>query len=489
PVPIKTNVDQKTAFTVEEQHPLLPGTLIQVEPIRQYIEGPLTSQILGYVGRISEDELQKLESSGYEMNDKLGKAGVERSFETELRGKPGRETVSVDVSGRKVEVLESEPPISGYNLVLTIDLELQKKMTQYLAETMGPSNSAAAVAINPKTGEILGMVSLPTYDNNLFSAGISNQDLSKLLNDPKRPLLNHAIAGQYPSGSIFKVVTGSAGLQEGVINRSTTIYCAGSVTIGGWTYPCWAPHGAVTIEKALSVSCDVFFFTVGGGGYGGIAGLGIDRLARYARSFGLGALTGVAIPGEMSGIIPDPQWKQDVKKEPWLGGDTFNLSIGQGDINVTPLQMANVVATIATTGTLYTPQIVREVIDANGNVVRPFAKQVTREVPVSKENLATIRRGMALATDSGGTANTVLIPGIKVAAKTGTAESGRKDSSGRPIYHGWFIAFAPYEDPQIALLIFHEDGQGALTAAPAATKILKYFFGKEDPPKSPAPRN
>ncbi|MDO8672557.1 MAG: penicillin-binding protein 2 [Dehalococcoidia bacterium] len=486
PIPIKTNVDQKTAFTVEEQHPLLPGVILQIEPIRQYIDGPLTAHLLGYVGRISEDELAKLESAGYDLNDRLGKAGIEGSFETELRGKTGRENVVVDVSGRKVEVLKSEPPTSGNNLVLTIDLNLQRKMAEYLAQEMGPSTSAAAVAINPKTGEILGMVSLPTFDNNLFSGGISNDNLSKLLNDPNRPLINHAIAGQYPSGSIFKVITGAAALQEGVIKASSTVYCAGSITVGGWTYPCWAPHGAVNILKALAVSCDVFFFSMGGGNQS-LAGLGIDRLARYARDFGLGARTGIAIPGEVAGLVPDPQWKLDLRKEPWLAGETYNLSIGQGDLNVTPLQMANVVAAIANGGTLYRPQIVREILDSDGSIVRPFEKQVIRDVAVSKPNLATIRQGMLEATGPSGTANTFLVPGVKVGAKTGTAESGRKDSSGRPIYHGWFITFAPFDDPQIALLVFHSDGQGALTAAPAANKILRYFFGKEEPPKQQAP--
>ncbi|MBI2864548.1 MAG: penicillin-binding protein 2 [Chloroflexi bacterium] len=489
PLPIKTNVDQRTAFAIEEQHPVLPGVTLQIEPIRQYIDGPLTAHLLGYVGRISEDELAKREGEGYDLNDRLGKAGVEGSFETELRGRPGRENAEFDVSGRKVETLESEAPMPGNNLVLTIDLNLQRKMAEYLAEEMGSSTSAAAVALNPKTGEVLGMVSLPTYDNNLFSGGISNQNLAQLLNDPKHPLINHAVGGQYPSGSIFKVITGSGGLQEGVIKPSTTIFCTGSLSIGGWTYPCWAPHGVVDIVKALAVSCDVFFFSVGGGGNQGVVGLGIDRLAKYAREFGLGAKTGIAIPGEVPGLVPDPQWKMDLRKEPWRGGDTYNLSIGQGDLNVTPLQMANVVATVANGGMLYRPQIVREVLDANGNVVRPFEKQVIREVAVSKENLAWIRKGMETATGPWGTANTVIVPGIKVAAKTGTAESGRKDPSGRVIYHGWFLAYAPAEDPQIALAVFHSDGQGALTAAPAATKILRYFFGKEETPKPPAPRS
>jgi len=500
PVPIKTNVEQTTAFIVEEQHPSLPGVVLEIEPIRQYIEGPVMSAILGYVGRIQDTQYQSLQDKGYSVNDKLGQAGVEAVWESELRGTPGIEEYEVDSTERRVGTIQAANPVPGNNLVLSIDIDLQRKMTEVMKQTMGDSRYAVAVALNPQTGEVLGLVSLPSYDDNLFSSGISQADLDALLKDPSLPLVNHAISSLFPPGSIFKTVTGSAALQEGVATPSTLITCPGVTYIGSVydpsvSYPlkCYAAHGTIDFIQAIALSCDTYFYYLGGGmkqkGYTQIDGLGIERLAKYARDFGLGAPTGIDLPGESQGIVPDDKWKRETIKEPWVIGDTYNMSIGQGFLTATPLQMANIVATVANGGTLYKPQVVREVVDRNGNVIRPFTKQVIRQVPVSRDNLEIIRRGMREAVQGTyGTAREAQVPGIVVAGKTGTAEFGQLDpKTGNYPTHGWFFGFAPYDNPQIAIVVFHELGRGNATAAPAAGQILKYYFEKQAA-KQPEPK-
>ena len=482
--PIKTNVDRDTAFIIEENRRYLPGISLLIEPTRRYLEGSAMAHLLGYVGRISAEEYDQLKDAGYDLNDRIGKSGVEHTYEAALRGKPGREQVVVNVSGQKLETLQSEPSIPGNNLVLTIDIELQREMTRILAESMGDSKHAAAVAMNPQTGEVLGMVSLPAYDNNVFSGPLSQEDLNKLLQDPQRPLMNYAISGVYPPGSIFKVVTGSGALQEGVANRNTIIVSTGEISLVNQYDPSivyhfldWAALGALNFVQGIAYSSDVYFYHLAGG-YRDFQGLGIERLARYAKEFGLGARTKVDLLGEAPGLVPDPLWKKEALNEPWLTGDTYNMGIGQGFLQVSPLQMANVVSAIANGGTLLQPQVVKEIIDGNGWVVVPFSKKVIRKLSVAPQYLDIMKEGMRKAVEWG-TATLAQVKGVTVAGKTGTAEYGAIDPvTGHRPTHGWFISFAPVENPQIALVVFHERGQGALTAAPAAGKILQYYFDR-----------
>ena len=489
PVLLKAQLDREVAFTLEERHLELPGVRIIVEPTRHYLDGPDTAHLLGYVGPISAEEYAALKDTQYQLDDKLGKTGLEMIYEEQLRGKPGQEQVEVDVSGQKLRVLQREEPQPGYSLVLSIDIDLQRKMTQLLAEGMGQSEYAAAIAMDPRTGEILGLVSLPSYDNNLFAAPLSEQELSELLDAPGRPLLNHAISGAYPPGSIFKMVTGTAALEERVAAPRTQIYSAGSISVPSrynpnviYTFYDYAPLGWLDFYRAVALSSDVYFYYLAGG-YQDFTGLGVERLARYARGFGLGQKTGIDLPSEVTGLIPDADWKWQDREEEWVTGDTYNMGIGQGFVAATPLQMLDVVATVANEGTLLRPQVVREIVNSQGEVVVPFNKDVVGEVPVSKENLRVFREGMRQAV-AWGTATLAQVRGIEVAGKTGTAEYGiPSPETGKYPTHGWFVCFAPYQDPEIALVVFVEKGWGNQDAAPIAGKILRYYFHVEEESK------
>ncbi|MBI2909766.1 MAG: penicillin-binding protein 2 [Chloroflexi bacterium] len=481
PVPIKERVDQETAFILEERSAEFPGVQVSVEPTRQY-EGMFTSQIIGYTGRISAEEYSTLKSSGYELNDRLGKTGVESSYEDQLRGKPGKEQVEVNAAGKRIRTLERSEPRTGNNIVLSIDLDLQEKITEFLLAGKGRSQHAVAIAMNPQTGEILSMVSLPTYDNNVFTSSISREMLAELLQDPRRPLFNHAISAQYPPGSIFKIVTASGALQDRVANPRTQIVSTGEITVPNkydpsivYTFRDWAALGMLDFYQAIARSSDIYFYYLAGG-YKEFRGLGVERLSHYARAFGLGQPTGIDLPGEANGLVPDERWKQERLREPWVTGDTYNYGIGQGYVLTTPLQMVNVAAAVASNGTLMRPRVVREISDADGNVIAPFSPEPVGKLPVSSANLDIIREGMRQAAEWG-TATGAKIPGIRIAGKTGTAEYGMPDPiTGKYAAHGWFLTFAPYENPEIALVVFLEEGNGAADAAPLAGKILRYYF-------------
>lgn len=501
PVVIRANVERDTAFIIEEEHLDLPGVVVDTEAVRQYLEGPLLSHILGYVGRISAEEYAA-EPGAYDLNGKVGKMGLELTLEDELRGVKGKKQIEVDAAGREVRVIPGAviSPTAGHNLILTLDLGLQRRAQEVLAAALIQSGSKAGVvvAMDPRTGEILALVSLPSYDNNLFSGDIKQYDLDRLLGDPVRPLLNRALMVAYPPGSTFKMVTASAGLQEKVINRGRTVYCPGSLVIPDkyspttkWTFPCWLPqgHGTVNVVEALAQSCDVFFYTVAGG-FEDFAGLdqGADstRLARYAREFGLGAKTGVDLPGETAGLVPTNAWKlaQPWNRTgvPWVTGDTYNMGIGQSFLLVTPLQLANVTAAVANGGTLYRPQIVRQILDADGKVLRPFTAQVLKQTAVDKTQLAIVREGMRAAVTRG-TARAINLPAtyLMAAGKTGTAEYGEPDAKGVKPTHAWFTSFAPADDPQLVVTVFVEGGaNGALVSVPIANTIMRYYFHVPD---------
>ncbi|MBI4301493.1 MAG: penicillin-binding protein 2 [Chloroflexi bacterium] len=487
PIPIQKGLDRETALILKEHQAELEGVVLLTESTRLYEEGSTFAQLLGYVGPISPEEYENLKGEGYDLNDKLGKTGLELTFEKELRGRPGVEEIEVDASGRKRETLSFQSPQPGQSLTLTIDGELQRKMTQYLAEGMGASQNAAAIAMDPRTGEVLGMVSLPSYNNNIFATIPDSQKLDSLVNDPRHPLLNHAIAGVYPPGSTFKIVTGTAALQEGVATPRTQITSTGQIVLRSqydpqvqYVFRDWAALGSLDFYRAVAFSSDVYFYYLAGG-YENFQGLGAGRLAQYARDFGFGQRTGIELPSEAEGLVPDPEWKWDNLKEPWLTGDTYHFGIGQGYVLATPLQMVNLVATVANGGSLFQPKLVRSITDSEGNVIKSFDSRLIRQVRVSNSYLAIMREGMRQAVELG-TATTAKVPGMKVAGKTGTAESSVLGPDGKPITHGWFVGFAPYDDPQIAVVVFLERGNGAENAAPIAAKIMNYFFHRQDPP-------
>ena len=498
PYPLAENVDRQLAFIVMEELSSLPGISVQVQPTREYLEGSLFAHILGYMGRIGPDMLAQYLSkpnSDYTPNDLVGYAGLEASMESVLHGQRGRRHIEVDAYGREVAELAYEPPKPGNSLILTLDRDLQASVEQALREGMEAAQSKAAVAIvvSPRTGEILSLVSLPSYDDNLFARG-NVEEYSQLSNDPALPMFDRAIAGQYPPGSTFKIIPATAGLQEKVITPNTTFRCDGTMYLDSlgtkWPFYCWIRkygigHGNLNVVQALAQSCDIFFYKLTGG-WEDFPGLGLDTLVRYANMYGLGQATGIDLPGEATGLVPTAKYKRLNYNESWTTGDTYNAAIGQGYVLVTPLQMANVISAVANGGTLYRPQIIREVVDAEGNVVKPFQPQVIRKLDVSPNVLATVREGLRQVV-ANGTAPSAQLPGIAVAGKTGTAEFGEANAKGDRPTHAWFLAFAPYENPEVAVVVFVEGGasvlgtEGSSTAAPIAARILRQYFGLPAP--------
>jgi penicillin-binding protein 2 len=490
PLVLKRDLSEETAFTLREMQSRLPGMEVLAEPVRRYPMGSLVAHILGYVGPVDESEYPDLRSKGYQLNDRVGKSGVEMTYESVLRGTVGKKQVEIDASGREIQTLNETPARPGLSLALTIDLDLQQKVTEILQQAMADgSRNAAAVVLDVHTGEVLAMVSLPAFDNNLFSGSMTDEQLQALLDDPGHPLLNHAISEMYPPGSIFKQVTGVAALQEGVATPNTTITSHGYITVPNqydpsirYVFRDWAALGTLNFYGGVAMSSDVYFYYLSGGYYENgqevFRGLGVENLARYARAFGLGSPTGIDLPGESPGLVPDPAWKEKTLHEPWVTGDTYNMGIGQGYVATTPLQMALVTAAIANGGDVLAPRVVKDVVDAEGNVVVPFQRTVKRHLPVDPSNLSVFREGMRQAV-SWGTAKNASVSGIQVAGKTGTAEFGEPLANNQHETHAWFSGFAPFQDPQVAIVVFLEKGNGAINAAPTAARILDYYFHRQ----------
>jgi len=482
-VVIKDELDRDTALILKELMPTLPGVELRVEARRLYTSGDLTADIVGYVGRISEDEYASLRPRGYILNDQVGKMGIEADYEDVLRGKPGKELAEVDATGRQLDVLDAQAARPGQSVYLTIDLELQREATEALREYMGSSENATAVVMDVHTGDVLAMVSLPAFDNNLFSRAISQQELDELLSRPGKPLVNHAIAEMYAPGSTFKTITGLAALQEGVARTDTVITSKGYITVENeydpnvvYYFRDWAALGAMDFYRGVAMSSDVYFYYLAGGKADeGFRGLGEERLAQYARAFGLGQLTGVDLPGESPGIVPDARWKEENWGETWYVGDTYSFGIGQGYLAVTPLQLVNAVATIANGGELLRPRLVKEIEDDHGNTVAAFGPEVRSQVPVNPDYLAVMREAMRQSADYG-VANSAAVPGLAIGGKTGTAEFGEQHADGKYDTHGWFVGFAPFEDPEIAVVVFVQRGGGFQNAGPVAARIFDYYF-------------
>ena len=495
PVPVAENISRDAAMILEGAHLDLPGVRVEVHALRHYPTGQLTAHIVGYVGHIPNDALQDYLERGYEVNDWVGLSGVERWYEEALRGKKGIKQVEVDVLGREVRTVgETVPPTPGYNLVLSLDLGLQRAAEAALRRGMREAGvgSGVAIAMDPRDGRILALVSLPSFDNNLFAAGIGLEDYRRLTEDPNYPLINHAVSSIYPPGSTFKIVPASGALQEGVVTSNTRLTCEGVMWVPHRYFPddrsmdqpfyCWihklgTGHGPIALRDAIAVSCDIYFYKLAGG-FQDFQGLGLDGLRKYALLFGLGEPTGIDLPGELPGLVPDARWKRLHWAEAWVTGDTYNMGIGQGFLLTTPLQMLNATAAVANGGTLYRPRLALRLTDSEGRTVQEFPPEVIRQIPVDPENLALVREGM-LATVEWGTAKGAYLPEVAVAGKTGTAEfPGPRDAKGNLPTHAWFTAFAPYEDPEIAVVVFlYGGGEGSKTAVPVAAEILRYYFG------------
>ncbi len=478
-VRIAGDVDQSTARLIAEADFQLPGVEVAVEARRQYIDGPLMSQILGYTGPISSSQLQRLKALGYLPDDLLGKVGLEAEYETELRGTYGSESVERDASGRRSLVLQTiKQARPGDSITLTIDTDMQRyaeKALLWAIKEVGLQRGVV-IAMNPQTGEVLAMVSLPTYDNNLFARGISNTDYGRLLNDPDRPLLNHAVQAHYPPGSTYKLVAGTGGLADRKISATTKIETKAYLTLGKTRFYDWNRRGfgACDIYCGFGHSSDTYFFQVA-------AKLGIDRLGYWAGQYGFGKPTGIDLPGEVSGIVPTNQWKQDALGARIFPGEVYQAGIGQGYNVVTPIQLINAYAALANGGTLYKPQLVRDIVGPDGAIVRPFQPKVLHKMDVPASVLKTMRNAARSTVTLRHTYNLVDLP-IKVAGKSGTAEFGTRDRQGRLPFHSWFVGFVPKDaksgsfngtDSPLVVLAFAYDSR---TKGNVATEIVKYFL-------------
>ncbi|RJO61448.1 penicillin-binding protein 2 [candidate division WS5 bacterium] len=474
PIMLKESISKEDSFIVSSK--MLKGISVPANPVREYLDGGLLSHALGYVGRISEEELKERKAE-YMLTDYIGKTGLEESYEKVLRGKDGRQKYEVDSTGKVVKFLGEEEPKLGNSIVLSIDFELQKKMAEVMQGVMGRvgATKATAVAMDPRNGEILAFVNLPSYDNNLFSKGISGENYSKLLNDDNKPLLPRAVSGEYPSGSSIKPFVAAGALQEGLINENTSVNSTGGIKIGEWEFPDWKKggHGITNVTKAIAESVNTFFYAIGGG-YGNIQGLGPEKMKHYLGLFGFGKDTGIDIGGELHGSIPDPVWKEKTKNEDWYLGDTYHMAIGQGDILVTPLQINNATCAIANGGTLFKPHFVKDVVDENDKVLETKQPETLNQGFISVGNIEILKRGMRQTVTAGSARSLGDLP-VAVSGKTGTAQFGPDMKK----YHGWFTSFAPYDNPEIAITILVEgSGGGDETAVPIAKEVYRWYFSR-----------
>jgi len=473
---------EEQELSISERMPALPGVSIARHAVRTYLYPTILGHVLGYVGPIDPGQARKLSSRGYQPDELVGKVGVEAGLESRLRGIDGWADIVVDARGQVVRTLATQAPVAGDAVYLTIDLKLELATAAALAAGLQRDHktAGASVVVDPRSGEVLAMVSIPGYDTNLFTHGISQADYAKLTRDPNLPLLNRAIAGQYAPGSTFKMVTATAGLQEGKITAQTLLSCPPYINVNGWIYHNWASYslGLMNVAKALATSCDTFFYQVA-------AMVGDVTLARYARAFGFGQAKGIEMPGVMPGLVPDRIWKQlacgvpDLDSDAcrWSEGDTITFGIGQSYLLTTPLNQAVYVAAVANGGRVLRPTLVHLVSDAGGHVVSKQQTEVTGTVPASADNIQAVREGMREEINRPYNMNYWFrAAGVPAdgGGKTGTAQWG---GSGLDLpTHAWFVFFAPYAQPELALSVFVERGElSEVEAAPIGVDIMKFY--------------
>lgn len=488
-VPIVDHLPYDQAVLLSVTSGSVPGVAVSIGTTRQYyLEDPSNrngrllslGHVLGYIGRVGADDLTRLGGQGYGPTDVIGKAGVEASYETELRGVYGRKQIEVDALGREQVTLAEDAPKHGQDLTLSLDLDLQSAAEKSLrsAALLNGSGRGAAIALDPKTGEILALVSYPGYDDNAFAQGITSEAYRQLATNPNQPLFPRAISGLYPPGSTIKLAVAAIALAEGVITSSTSFLSTGGIAVGKWFFPDWKAggHGTTNVVKAIAESVNTFFYAVGGG-WNGFAGLGIDRIDQGLALFGLGQKLGVDLPGERDGFVPTPAWKTQTSGEAWFIGDTYNVSIGQGGLLVTPLQVAAWTAVFANGGDLVVPHVVKELVGAQGATAMRTTYLQRQVVPT--DVVATVRRGMRQTVVSG-SAQALKASPWNIAGKTGTAQWNKNKPN-----HAWFTGFAPYDDPQIVVTVLVEaGGEGSRTAVPVARDIIEAWLRKEKIPPS-----
>ena len=467
------DISREHALQLEATASEYPGVHVMIRALRSYDMAEPLSHVLGYVGPLSAEEVEA--NSDYDLTDLIGKAGIEESYERTLKGENGAKNVEVDAFGQVVTVLASKPAEPGRDLVLSIDAGLQEVIYKELSEAAERSGKkrAAAVAIDPRSGEILAFVSVPGYDINVFSKGTDSDAITAVLEDPNQPLFNRPSGGTYPPGSTFKPFVAVGALEQGTITESTTFADSGVIQVGEQQFKGWKPggHGVVNVISAIANSVNGFFYSISGG-YDNIDGIGISGLDAIASKFGFGQKTEIDIPVEANGLLPTPEWKEQNYGEPWYLGDTYNAGIGQGFVLVTPLQLANATAAIANGGTLWWPHFGTNVIYEDGSYQKTEPRALTEHIS-DTEAIEIVRRGMR-ATVAEGTGRLLADLPVPAGGKTGTAQFG----TGEP--NAWFTAFAPYDEPTIAIAVLAEQaGEGSDFSAPVAKAALSYYFGKQ----------
>lgn len=480
PVVIAPTITREQVEIVEENRLRLPGVEVTMKPVRQYALKNSAAHLLGYIGEISEKELEHPGYADYHPGDYIGKNGIERAWEQELHGHDGGRQLEVDSRGRVLRVLAERSPTVGNSLVLTIDSRLQRT-----AEAAFGTQAGAAVVLDVTNGEVLAFVSNPAFDPALFAGRIPADIWKGYLEDKRRPLENKALTGQYPPGSTFKIITALAGLETGLVNDASSVYCDGDYAMGSSIFRCWSKsgHGSVNLRRSLKESCDVYYYHLG-------ERLGVDRIAAMAGRFHLGQELGIGLAHEKKGLIPTMAWKLQRFGKKWLPGETPPVAIGQGYTLMTPIQLASMIATVANEGTVYRPLLVKRVVDPDGKPVKEFGPEVLGTTGVSPASFRKVKQGLfAVVNEAGGTGGNARLWDVKVAGKTGTSQVVKLGSDRKKARkyehqdHGLFVAFAPYDKPEIAVAVVVEHGGGGgAVAAPIAGRILRSYFDLKKPP-------
>ncbi|MFO7987425.1 MAG: penicillin-binding protein 2 [Desulfatiglandaceae bacterium] len=479
PVCLKTDISRDRLARIESHLYDLAGVMIKVKPQRHYCYGGLASHLLGHLGEINEAQLKSGRFTDNKAGDLIGKTGIEWKWQSELHGKRGGKQVEVDASGRRIRLISRKPSVSGLDIALTIDKDLQ-----FQAEKALSGEHGAIVAMDPMTGEVLALASNPSYDPNLFIKGMDKATWRHLSLSGAHPLQNRALTGQYPPGSVFKIVMALAGLEEGVMTPEDEFYCGGAFFLGNSRYRCWKRygHGKVDLLRGLVESCDVYFYNVG-------KKLGVDKIASYAKQLGLGQPTGLGLENEKGGLVPSKEWKLRRWGVPWQAGETISISIGQSFVLVTPIQMATLISTVFNGGIIYEPQVTRWIRKANGEPVFEMSPRVKRKTDINPEYLEVIKKALVgVVNNPHGTGSKARIEGVRVAGKTGTAQvvALQDDHDGQDEIevpwkyrdHAWFVALAPADAPKIAVAVLVEHGgHGGSAAAPIARSLIKAYLG------------
>ena len=477
PITVIEHASEQQVFAVRARRLEMPEILVQEVPTRAYPERGLAGHLFGYVGEIREEQLDRNEFAGIQPGAIVGQTGVERVYNARLMGQDGTRFVVVNSVGREIDQLNEQPPTDGKRLQLTIDADMQRA----LEEAFGAYGYYGAAAfLDPNTGEVLAMTSLPSYDPNDFAAGITRTKFAGLQKDTRRPLLNRVIQGTFSPGSTFKIVMAVAALSERVITPEHTEFCSGSATFYGRPFACHKKggHGRVDLRTAIEKSCNVYFYKLG-------EKMSIDTIHRYGAALGLVGKTGIDLPNETDSLVPSTEWKRREQKQPWYPGETISVAIGQGAVSVTPLALATMMATFANGGTLVTPHIVRAVDEGHGWQPVPTPAPRSR-LEILPQNLQAVREGLWMVVNNHGTAPQARIAGKDVSGKTGTAQvislEGAKVAAGKIDVrdHGWFVFFAPRDNPQVAGVVFAEHAQHGYSAAPIAKHVLETFFAKQE---------